>query len=204
MKRSVNKRTMLNKATKGPGRVIILSGPSGAGKTTLQDLLLKSPFFAGRIMRSISATTRQPRGTEQEGREYFFISRQKFEGMIRRGEFLEWARVFDQYYGTPMKRVDAVLKGGKSVLLCIDVQGGRQVKRIMPDAVAVFVKTPTLKELCRRLEARRTDAAQSIALRLGTARQELKEARFYDHVLVNDDLESTRKRLETFLTTQGV
>ncbi|MBF0595359.1 MAG: guanylate kinase [Candidatus Omnitrophica bacterium] len=180
----------------------MLSGPSGAGKTTLHDLLLKSSRFSGRIVRSISATTRAPRGTEQNGREYLFVSPGKFEAMIRRGQFLEWAKVFDQYYGTPMKNVRDILKQGKSVLLCIDVQGGRQVKKKVPDAVAIFVKTPTLAELRRRLVNRRTDSASSVTLRLKTAREELKEAGCYDHVLVNDDLARAQKELESLLAVQ--
>ena len=177
----------------------MLSGPSGAGKTTLHDLLLKSPQFAGRIVRSISATTRPPRGTERHGREYLFLSGKMFEAKLRRGQFLEWARVFDQYYGTPMNKVREVLKKGKSVLLCIDVQGGREVKRKIPSAVTIFVKTASMDELRRRLMSRGTDSKENIALRLKTARQELKEARFYDHVVVNDTLSRAQRELERIL-----
>lgn len=182
-------------------RVIILSGPSGVGKTTLHDLLLKDPAFSGRLIRSISATTRQPRGGETPGKDYEFLSPKMFEAMIRRGAFLEWAKVFDNYYGTPLKNVRAALKKGQSVLLCIDVQGGRQVKEKMAEAVSVFVRTPTIKELRRRLESRRTDSPESVALRLKTARQELKEARSYDHVLVNDDLRRTGRELKALVAS---
>ncbi len=182
-------------------RIIILSGPSGAGKTTLHDRLLASSRFAGRVIRSVSATTRKPRGTEQQGREYLFLSVRMFESRIRRGAFLEWARVFDNYYGTPMKNVRENLKKGRSVLLCIDVQGGQQVKKKVPEAISVFVKTPTILELRRRLEARKTDSKASIDLRLKTARKELKEARFYDHVLVNDDLSRAGRELEALVSS---
>jgi len=181
------------------GRIIILSGPSGAGKTTLHDLLLKSPRFARRVVRSISATTRKPRGTEKDGRDYFFLSPKMFEFKIKRGQFLEWAKVFDNYYGTPMSAVRAELKRGKSVLLCIDVQGGRQVKAKAPDAIAIFVKTTSLDELRRRLQARGTDSKESIALRLKTASEELKQVQFYDHVLVNDTIEHAVAKLEAIL-----
>jgi guanylate kinase len=184
---------------KKQGRVIILSGPSGAGKTTLYDLLLKAPGFSGRIIRSISATTRMPRGQERHGLEYLFLSRAMFEHKIRTGQFLEWMKVFDNYYGTPMKNVRAALKKGKHVLLCIDVKGARVVKKKIPGALMIFVKTPTLQELRRRLQGRGTDARANVALRLKTAREELKEAGAYDHVLVNDKIKTALEQLKALL-----
>lgn len=187
---------------KHSGRVVVLSGPSGAGKTTLHDLLLKSPRFAGRIVRSISMTTRKPRGSEVDGRDYLFVSHKMFSFKIRRGHFLEWAKVFDNYYGTPLRNVRELLKQGKHVLLCIDVQGGRQIKEKMPDAITIFVKTPSLEELRRRLMSRGTDSSDSVELRLKTARQELEQAEFYDHVLINDNLQEAHERLESLLLKQ--
>ncbi len=184
---------------KKPGRVIILSGPSGAGKTTLHDLLLKSPLFVGRIIRSISATTRAPRGVERHGREYFFLTRKMFEYKIRSGQFLEWMKVFDNYYGTPMKNVRESCRQGQHVLLCIDVKGARVVKKKVPDAIMIFVKTATLDELRRRLEKRGTDSAQSVALRLKIAREELRQESKYDHVIVNDDLSRAFQKLMSLL-----
>ena len=181
------------------GRIIILSGPSGAGKTTLHDRLLKAPGFAGRLIRSISATTRKPRGREHHGREYLFLSQAMFAHKVRTGQFLEWMKVFDNYYGTPLKNVRAALAKGKHVLLCIDVQGARAVKKKIPDALTIFVKTPTLTELRRRLEGRGTDTPASVALRLKTARRELKEARSYDHVIVNDKVGTAFARLKALL-----
>ena len=181
------------------GRIIILSGPSGAGKTTLHDLLLKSPAFKGRIIRSISATTRKPRGQERHGREYLFLTRRMFEHRIRTGQFLEWMQVFDHYYGTPMKNVRAALKKNKHVLLCIDVKGALLVKKKCPEALMIFVKAPSLKELRRRLEARKTDLKESVMLRLKTAREELKKVDQYDHVLVNDRLDLALVRLTGIL-----
>jgi guanylate kinase len=183
----------------GLGRVIVLSGPSGAGKTTLHDLLLKAPAFRGRLTRSISATTRAPRGTEQHGREYLFLTRNMFTYKTRAGHFLEWARVFDNYYGTPLRNVRELLRRGKSVLLCIDVQGALEVKRKVPEALLIFVKAPSMKELERRLSARATDNAQSVALRLKAAAKELKQAGKYDHVIVNDDLPRAYAELAALL-----
>jgi guanylate kinase len=178
-----------------PGRIIILSGPSGAGKTTLHELLLKSPAFKGRIIRSISATTRSPRGKERHGRDYLFLTHKMFAHKIRTGQFLEWMKVFDNYYGTPMAQVRAAQAQGKHVLLCIDVKGALLVKKKAPDAIMIFIKTPTLRELKNRLSARSTDAQASIALRLKVAREELKKAGQYDHVLVNDKLDAALARL---------
>ena len=183
----------------GKGRVIILSGPSGAGKTTLHDLLLKSAEFSGRLVRSISATTRKPRGEERHGREYLFLSKATFEHKIRTGQFLEWMKVFDNYYGTPMKAVQGALDKGKHVLLCIDVKGAAVIKAKVPDALTVFVRTTTLGELRRRLEQRGTDSPESVALRLKTAELELNEAVYYDHVVVNDTLEKAFADLAVWL-----
>ncbi len=181
------------------GRVIILSGPSGAGKTTLHDRLLRASGFSGGLIRSISATTRKPRGQERHGREYLFLSQAMFKYKIRTGQFLEWMKVFDNYYGTPVKNVREALKSGRHVLLCIDVKGAAVVRKKIPDAVMIFVKTPTLQELRRRLEGRGTDTRASVALRLKTARTELKEAVKYDHVIVNDNLERAFEELKALL-----
>lgn len=184
-----------------PGRIIILSGPSGAGKTTLHDRLLQDPRFKGRLVRSISATTRKPRGGERHGREYYFLTRKMFEYKIRTGQFLEWMKVFDNYYGTPLKNVRAALRRGQHVLLCIDVKGAGAVKKDIRDALMIFVKTPTLDVLRRRLADRGTDSPQSIALRLKTASAELKKVPAYDHVIVNGDLEAAYARLASVVAS---
>ncbi len=179
-----------------PARVIVLSGPSGAGKTTLHDILLASKRFKGRIIRSISATTRLPRGKERHGQEYLFLSKKMFEHKIRAGHFLEWAKVFDNFYGTPLKEVRENLAAGKSVLLCIDVQGARAVKKKIPEAVLIFVSPPSLKELEKRLLKRGTDTKEAVALRLKIAREELAQAKKYDHLIVNDRLDRAARELE--------
>lgn len=191
-----------SKRLRGAGRLIILSGPSGAGKTTLHGLLFQSPRFKGRVIRSISATTRKPRAGERHGRDYFFLSQKMFEHKIRSGQLLEWAKVFDNYYGTPLKSVRDKLLAGKIVLLCIDVQGARQVKKKIPDAFLIFVKTSSLDVLRRRLLGRGTDTRDAVALRLRTAAKELKEAKHYDHVIINDDLGRARKELEDVIGSE--
>ena len=189
----------MNKPIVMPGRVIILSGPSGAGKTTLQEKILRSSEFGGKVIRSISATTRHPRVGEKGGRDYIFLSKRMFEHKIKSGHFVEWAKVFDNYYGTPLKNVRDILRQGKSVLLCIDVQGGRQIKRKIPNAYMIFVKTPTLTDLQRRLEKRGLDTKDNVKLRLKIATKELHEAKQYDQVIVNDRLDRAFRELVELL-----
>src|SRR5262245_2730210 len=125
--------------TKKKGKIFILSGPSGSGKTTLYKRLLESPALNKRIIKTISMTTRAPRPGEKDGRDYFFVSKKLFQHKQKTGQFLESMKVFDNYYGTPKKAVSAALEAGKNVLLCIDVQGARVVRRKFPQAISIFV-----------------------------------------------------------------
>ena len=159
----------MNKTFK-KGKIILLSGPSGAGKTTIHERILKSEKLKGKVVRSISMTTRAKRPGECNGRDYFFVSRKMFEYKARAGYFLEYAEVFKNYYGTPAKHVKGLLAKGKNVLLCIDVQGARQVMKTCPEAVSIFVKTPSLGELQKRLSKRGTETAAELAVRLKTAK----------------------------------
>lgn len=178
------------------GKIVILSGPSGSGKTTLHKTLLESPRLKGRLVRSISATTRPKRAGERQGRDYLFLSPEVFRSRIAKGYFLEWEKVFDHYYGTPKRRALNLLKKGKYVLLCIDVKGARRVRREFPDAVGIFIKTPSVKVLQERLRQRASESHETMALRLKVARQELKEASRYQHVVINGRLEAARRDLE--------
>lgn len=184
------------------GKIIILSGPSGSGKTTLHQKLLQSPAFKGKLIKSLSATTRLPRSGEKHGRDYLFLSKEDFLKKQKQGEFLEFMQVFENYYGTPKEKVDAALKKGKSVLLCIDVQGAKVVSKKYPDALMVFVKTPTLEDLKKRLSKRGTESTEDFTLRLKTAREELKEAKHYHHVVVNDSLAHAYRDLARILNKE--
>jgi len=184
------------------GKLIILSGPSGAGKTTIHEKILVSKKLKGSLVRSISMTTRSKRPGEKDGREYFFVSRKMFTYKIRAGHFLEWARVFEHYYGTPFKSVQGLLKKGKNVLLCIDVQGAQQVVKKCPDAITIFIKPPSLNELKKRLLRRGTEDLQALTIRMKTAEKEMGAAKKYDYVIVNDDLTKACHQLEAFIAEQ--
>jgi guanylate kinase len=169
----------------------IISAPSGSGKSTLVNELRK---FVPNLEFSVSYTTRPPRGSEQDGQEYHFISREQFEGMIMRDEFLEHALVFGNYYGTAMRVIEEADKRGHDVLLDIDVQGARQVKERLPGAVSIFVLPPSRAELESRLRKRSMSEhvpAEEIRRRLDEARREIENYPNYDYILVNDRLEQS-------------
>jgi guanylate kinase len=167
------------------GLLIVLSSPSGGGKTVIAQRLLRADK---NIIRSISCTTRSPRRGEKNGRDYFFTPRKRFERMASQKRFLEWARVHGQYYGTPRRWVEGQLKKGKDVLLVIDVQGGKAIRRQCRNSVLVFVFPPSLRVLKKRLLGRRSDDAETIRMRLKNARREMKEGRRYDYRVLNDKL----------------
>jgi guanylate kinase len=177
------------------GILFIISAPSGSGKSTLVNELRK---FVPSLEFSVSYTTRPPRGSEQDGQEYHFIGREEFEGMIMRDQFLEHAEVFGNYYGTAKTVLQEAAQRGNDVLLDIDVQGERQVKLKMPDAVSVFVLPPSRKELESRLRKRSISENVSpdvIRRRLDTARREIVNYPNYDYILVNDHLEQSLDHL---------
>ena len=149
----------------------------------------------GQLVKSISATTRTPRPGERQGRDYFFISEKMFRYKMRAGHFLEWEKVFQAYYGTPKRNVCLNLRRGKSVILCIDVKGAKTVSRKFPRACLIFIQTPSIGDLRKRLEARKSELPDERSLRLKAARAEMKEASHYDHVVINDDLEEAYRGL---------
>lgn len=165
------------------GRLIVISGPSGSGKTTIRDRLLK--LLPG-LECSVSYTTRAPRQGEKEAKDYFFISKEEFQRCIKEDGFLEYAKVFDNYYGTCKDWVTERLKEGKDILLCIDVQGAAQIKKNSDNALFIFLIPPSLKVLEERLQKRATDHPEEINKRLAKAKEEMAQVGNYDHVVLND------------------
>ena len=181
------------------GRLIIISGPSGAGKSTI---VFKAIEGRDDMCFSTSVTSRQPRPGEVDGREYFFIDRERFLQMIADEELLEYAEYVGNFYGTPRKFVEDKLAAGISVFLDIEVQGARQVSEKMPEAIKIFVIPPSLEELRNRLVKRGTDSPEAIEGRLCRAKEEYGEADFYDYIVVNDKVEIAAEELQAILTAE--
>ncbi|MDR1016080.1 MAG: guanylate kinase [Coriobacteriales bacterium] len=180
------------KGVPSPGNLFVISGPSGVGKDTLVRRVL-TVLPEARL--SVSATTRAPRGRERDGVDYHFLSDQDFDREIAADGFLEHADYAHARYGTLRSEVEKGITDGHDVILVIEVQGAAQVKRKMPEAVLIFVAPPSLSELERRLRHRHTDDEAQVQTRLETARLELAQQKYYNHVLVNDDLNATAQRL---------
>lgn len=176
------------------GKLVVISGPSGVGKSTITGRLVERTG----AVRSVSATTREPREGEADGQDYDFVSRDRFREMIAGGEMLEWAEVFGNYYGTPAAPVSRAVRAGRTVVLEIDVQGGVQVYAKAPEATFILVLPPSREELERRLRGRRSEDEASLARRLAEAEKEIEIARTsgaYQYEVVNDDLETAIGRV---------
>lgn len=182
------------------GTLVVLSGPSGTGKGTVCGVVRN--HLGDAVRYSISATTRKPRTGEEHGREYFFFSKEEFEALRDQNGFLEWAQVYDNYYGTPRAFVEEVLASGKDCILEIDPQGALQVRKATDEAILVFIAPPSLEELRNRLTGRGTESAEEVEKRLSCAESELAYRDKYDYIIVNDDVETAAAKMEAILLAE--
>ena len=181
------------------GKLLVISGPSGAGKGTVCKRLLED---LDNLRFSVSMTTRSPRKGEVEGKNYYFVSREEFEKGIKSDSFLEYARVFDNYYGTPKEMVMQALNDGIDVVLEIDTQGALQVKERFEEAILIFILPPSMKELRNRIVNRATEDEDKIAKRLGEAIGEIRSSTEYDYIVLNDDLEIALNHVKSIITAE--
>jgi guanylate kinase len=180
-----------------PGKLIVLTGPSGVGKGTLLNALLQR--HPGQLYLSISATTRRPRPDEIDGQHYYFVSPDQFQAMVEQNQLLEWAEFAGNRYGTPRAQVEQRIQNGDRVLLEIELQGARQIRQTFPDALMIFILPPSPETLEERIRSRGQDSEDAISRRLERARDEIKAASEFDIQIINDDLEVTLQQLETTL-----
>lgn len=178
------------------GKLFVISGPSGAGKTTLTGKLFKD--FTG-LVNSISATTRQPREGEVDGKDYYFIKADDFKKKIESGWFIEWFMVYGNYYGTPKSLMEKTLGEGKDIVLEIDVQGAMKIKKEFPESILVFVKAPSIETYRQRLVKRKKDSAEVIEKRITIAEKEIAQMKSYDHEVINDNLNTAYGKLKRII-----
>jgi len=167
--------------------VFVISGPSGSGKTSILRAIKKKFLY---IYYSVSATTRKRRKNERDGKDYIFLSQEEFNQWIKKGSFVEYARVFNDYYGTPKAPIIGAIDKGKDVLIDVDVKGAENIKKVYPEAIMIFILPPGLYEIKRRLERRKTEGKKTINLRLEVAKRELKYLPLYGYIVLNDDLKN--------------
>jgi guanylate kinase len=181
------------------GKLLVVSGPSGTGKSTVVKLLVEK---LDRLCLSVSATTRPPRESEREGREYYFVDHTEFERRIACGEMLEYASYNGNYYGTPRDKVEEWLGQGFDVLLEIEVQGAKKIKDQRANAVLIFLIPPSMEEAEARLRGRRSESEETLQKRLAIARQELEQAQYYDYIVVNETVEQAVEDIRSILRAE--
>jgi guanylate kinase len=180
------------------GVLVVLSGPSGAGKGTICKALLQG----GDYWLSVSATTRAPRAGEDEGKNYFFLSKEEFQKRIEHGDFLEYAEVYGNYYGTPKSKVLESLEEGRNVILEIDIQGALRVKEAYPGGVFIFILPPSMEELKQRIIRRGSETPESLMTRFKSAYQEINYVSKYNYAVVNDTVEEAVRKIESIITAE--
>ena len=191
---------MTIKNMKEKGQIFVITAPSGTGKTTIIKNILKKNMNG--VGYSISHTTRKPREGEINGSHYYFVDRDKFEKMIESHEFIEWAVVYDQLYGTSISSINQELSSGKDLLMDIDIQGSKEIKRKFPESLSIFILPPSIDILKERLQKRSMDDKMNTDLRLKNAVEEIQRCRDYDFIIVNDDLKQAIKEIEAIIVAQ--
>lgn len=202
MSSEIRESERVSKSIAGPstrGILFVVSSPSGGGKGTLIQRVLNT---VPRLSYSVSYTTRAPRDREVEGREYFFVTPEQFEAMVKAGDFLEWARVHGKLYGTSRQQVSREISEGRDIVLEVDVQGAASVRRLIPDAVTIFILPPSLEVLRARLVARGTDSEEELELRLRNAPEELKNYKAFDYVIINENVERASGQLGSIIDAE--
>lgn len=182
------------------GLLLVVSGPSAVGKGTICRHLLDN--YGEKLVYSVSATTRPARPGEINGKDYFFKAKEEFLKCIENDAFLEWAKVYDNYYGTPQDFVERVLNGGNDCILEIDIQGAQQVKSKRPDCVSIFIMPPSKEELIRRIINRGTEDSKEIEKRMGKVDEELSHVQDYNYVVVNDNIEAAAEKIMAIITAE--
>ena len=185
---------------KEKGTLVVISGPSGAGKDTIINEVIKKEKINAWV--SISMTSRPLRGNEVDGKDYFFVTKEEFEDNIKKGNFLEYAKYNDNYYGTPKNKIEDYLNKGIDVILNIEIQGALQIKELIKDDLFIFIMPPSMEELKRRLINRGTDSSEKILSRFKTAYQEINDVTKYNYVVVNDDLDKAVDKVEAILISE--
>jgi guanylate kinase len=188
----------------GRGHIFVISGPSGSGKTTLTEGILKDRSLRGKLVRSVSVTTRPRRTGEKHGKDYFFVSRDEFLRRRKEKKILEWTRYLGYYYGTPREFIEAQLSKARSIVLCLDFRGARRISRLYPDeTVTVFIRPSSIDTLPERIRKRcKSTKEKEVQKRIRRARREIRESRKYDYSVVNDDFDRALKDLKTIVMNE--
>jgi guanylate kinase len=181
------------------GGIFVLSGPSGAGKSTLIRHLRESVSMLG---YSVSHTSRKPRGAEVDGVDYHFVDRDTFTRMIEKGDFVEWAEVYNDLYGTSFSSLEIPISQGLDLIMDVDVQGAKNIKARFNDSVLVYILPPSLKELAKRLKSRRTESEEAVRERLEEASREIRNCLWYDYIIFNDDLMRAAEEMKSVVTAE--